>query len=204
MDVLLDQSLAPPGLILGERTALGPLRHELLAIYHRWHASLETQVFAGWPAPLQPVTMERAEQWYSSASIAEAARWFTIYRTDGLQPIGFVVLRDIDQQHKTAEIGITIGEASERGKGHGTEAMKLILDYAFTALGLGNVLLSVYEFNRGAVRAYEKAGFKVIGRRRKSHFAAGSMWDVIFMDCIAGEFRSPALVEALGVRAPSP
>lgn len=187
---------------MGETTALGPLRHDLLAIYHRWHSSLETQVFAGFPAPLQPVTTERTEQWYSAAAVAEASRWFTIYRSDGLHPIGFVVLRDIEQQHGTAEVGITIGETSERGKGHGTEACRLVLDYAFTALGLRNVLLTVYEFNRGAVRAYEKAGFRPVGRRRKAHFAAGKMWDVIFMDCLAEDFGSPYLAEALAVRAP--
>ena len=68
-----------------------------------------------------------------------------------------------------------------------------MVDYAFTALGLHNVMLAVYEFNLAAVRVYEKVGFKEIGRRRKSKFMGGEFWDEIFMDCLANEFESPVL-----------
>jgi RimJ/RimL family protein N-acetyltransferase len=86
-----------------------------------------------------------------------------------------------------------IGEASCRGKGYGTEATRLMLDYAFTALGLHNVLLTVYEFNAAGRHVYEKAGFKEIGRRRQCRWLAGRLWDEIFMDCLATEFDSPVL-----------
>jgi hypothetical protein len=51
-----------------------------------------------------------------------------------------------------------LGEADYRGRG---------LDYAFTALGLHNVMLSVHEFKHAGRRAYGKAGFREVGRRRE-------------------------------------
>ena len=86
-----------------------------------------------------------------------------------------------------------IGEKDCWDQGYGTEATRLILDYAFNVLGLHNVMLSVYDYNRRGVRAYEKAGFKVIGRRRQALRLGHKRHDVILMDALATEFESPVL-----------
>jgi RimJ/RimL family protein N-acetyltransferase len=66
-----------------------------------------------------------------------------------------------------------------------------MLDYAFSALGLHNVILTVFEFNPAAIRAYNKAGFKEIGRRRECRLMGGKLWDEIYMDCLSSEFDRP-------------
>ena len=86
-----------------------------------------------------------------------------------------------------------IGEPRDHGRGYGTETVRLLLDYAFTALGLHNVLLQVDETNPAARRAYEKAGFKEIGRRRQAVRGARGRTNEIYMDCLATEFDSPVL-----------
>lgn len=86
-----------------------------------------------------------------------------------------------------------IGEADARGKGHGTETARLMLDYAFTARGLTNVMLTVFESNMAGRRASEKAGFREIGRRRQARRMGTRRWDVICMDCVSLEFTSPLL-----------
>jgi len=68
-----------------------------------------------------------------------------------------------------------------------------MLDYAFTVLGLHNVELFVYEYNLAGQRAYAKAGFREYGRRRQAHWMGGREWDVVCMDCLADEFKSPVL-----------
>jgi len=68
-----------------------------------------------------------------------------------------------------------------------------MLDYAFTALGLHNVALETWEYNRAAQRAYVKAGFRETGRRRQAKFMGGNLWDVVQMDCLSTEFISPVL-----------
>ncbi|GIW04684.1 MAG: hypothetical protein KatS3mg059_1304 [Thermomicrobiales bacterium] len=90
-----------------------------------------------------------------------------------------------------------IGEADARGKGYGTETARLMLEYAFTALGLHNVMLQVYAYNRAAHRAYQKAGFREFGRRREAVWMGGRLWDVIYMDCLATEFDSLMLGRVL-------
>jgi diamine N-acetyltransferase len=112
-------------------------------------------------------------------------------------------LERIDFRTRTADFTIGIGEPECRGKGYGTEVTSLMLDYAFTALGLHNVMLLVYEFNLAGLHAYKKAGFRELGRRRQSQWMGGRrrqsqwmggrLWDVIYMDCLATEFTSPVL-----------
>jgi hypothetical protein len=45
--------------------------------------------------------------------------------------------------------------------------------------------------NLAGIRAYEKAGFKEIGHRRKCRMMGGKLWDEIYMDCLSSEFESP-------------
>ena len=131
--------------------------------------------------------------WYDRAATSEDETVFTIYERTAWRPIGSTALHDINHLHRTAMFGILIGEPECRGKGYGTEATRLVLDYAFTALGLHNVMLQVFEFNLAGQRAYHKAGFRELGRRRQSHMMGGRLWDDIYMECLASEFASPVL-----------
>ncbi len=141
----------------------------------------------------QPRTIERQTAWFESAATGDGAIWFTIYEAGTWRPIGSTALFDVERQHGTCTFGLLIGEADARGKGYGTEVARLMLDYAFTALGLHNVHLDVDEFNLAGRKAYERAGFKEIGRRREATWLNGRRWDLISMDCLAREFESPVL-----------
>ena len=180
----------PPINVEGELVALGPLRRDLIPTYHRWHNDVATtRTFA----LSQPTTLEQEEATYTELTTAEQMAFFTIYERVSWRAVGTAYLTDIDHRHRRAEFGILIGEADCRGKGYGSEATRLMLDYAFTAVGLHSVMLTVYEFNLAGRRAYEKAGFREFGRRRQSHRMGGRYWDEILMDCLATEFTSPVL-----------
>jgi len=47
--------------------------------------------------------------------------------------------------------------------------------------------------NPADIKAYQRAGFKEIGRRRKCRMMGGRLWDEIYMDCLSSEFESPVL-----------
>lgn len=186
--------------VVGSLVALGPLRRDLVPLYLRWINDFEVaRTLAIGP---HPVTLEAEEKWYERASTGPDIT-FTIYERSNLRPIGNADLRQVSQQHRTADFGILIGEKDCWGKGYGTEATRLMLDYAFTALGLHNVMLQVYDYNERGIRAYTRAGFKVIGRRRAARRVAGEGHDVIMMDCLATEFESPALRWLLVPPAPN-
>lgn len=190
--------------LAGERVALGPLRRDLLPLYARWNN--DAAVLGPRGMPVRPRTMEREEAWFDRVASTEAEVFFTMYLRDDLRPIGMTMLFDIQWPDRTAEFGIFIGEEDCRDKGYGTEATLLTLDQAFTGLGLENVLLRVFSFNERAIRAYTRAGFRMIGRRRGSGRVGGRTWDDVYMDCIASEFKSPVLAALLGLpdAAPSP
>ncbi|MHB8645618.1 MAG: GNAT family N-acetyltransferase [Thermomicrobiales bacterium] len=178
--------------IVGERVALGPIRRDLLPLYQRWINDFTT--LRALAIPPLPLTIESETAWYDRAAIADASIvHFTIYETASWQPIGNADWSAIDYRNRTASFGILIGDPANRGKGYGTEATRLMLDYAFTALGLHSVMLTCYAFNEAGQHAYKKAGFREFGRRRECHWMGGKLWDEIYMECLASEFESPVL-----------
>ncbi len=177
--------------IIGERVALGPLRRDLLPLYQRWINDFGTIRTIGFPPG--PMTAEKEQDWYERQARAEDEMLFTIYEREAMRPIGNTGLHGVDYRNRRATFGIMIGEADCRGKGFGTEATRLLLDYAFTALGLHNVMLTVFAFNPAGIRAYERAGFKEFGRRRECRTMGGGLYDEVYMDCLASEFESPVL-----------
>jgi RimJ/RimL family protein N-acetyltransferase len=177
--------------ISGNKVALGPLQKSMLPSFVRWENDFTVSSMSG--DPLRPISRERVEERFERR-LKEASSWFiefAIYERASMQVIGSAELRNIDKNHRTAEYGIIIGDKSCWGKGYGTETTILMLDYAFTVLGLHNVLLSTFSYNERAVRAYTRAGFRVMGRQREAARLGDQIYDMIFMDCLATEFRSP-------------
>ena len=181
--------------IVSQSVALGPLRRELLPTYQRWINDFAVLRTLG--GGFHPKTMERETAWYERAATSEQDVNFTIYERSSWRPIGTTSLMEIDYANRTADFGILIGEAEARGKGYGTETTRLMLDYAFSALGLHSVMLLVFEFNLAGRRAYEKAGFREFGRRRQCRAGGGRLWDIIYMECLSTEFTSPLLARTL-------
>jgi len=79
--------------------------------------------------------------------------------------IGTVKLEYIDLTKGTADIAIMLGDRRHAGKGLGGEAMKILIDYAFLSLGLQEITLGVIAQNTGAIRAYERLGFRETSRK---------------------------------------
>ncbi len=195
-----DAPVDPPIVnIVGELVALGPLVKALLPLYSRWINDLATARNLGlW----RPQTLEQEQAWYDEAPAAEHSVTFTLIERATWRPIGTIGLNDIDHRNGRAELGIMIGEPECRGKGYGTEATRLLLDYAFTALGLHNVMLRVFSFNTAAIRAYERAGFREFGRRRECYLMNERLWDDVHMECLSTEFSSPVLAQAFALEKP--
>lgn len=178
--------------IVGEKVALGPWSRAVLPLVNRWDNDFAVGVLSG-DAP-RPVGREATEADVDRAVRGEprhSSLPFVIYERASMRPIGMTDLRHIDHQRRTAEFGIAIGEKDCWGKGYGTEAVTLVLDYAFSVLGLHNVMLDTNSFNERAIRCYRRAGFKEIGRRREARRLGDRVYDVVYMDCLATEFKRP-------------
>lgn len=176
--------------IIGEKVALGPRRRDLIPLHQRWANDFAAARNLG---AFGPVTVECEEAYFERLNSTERSVFFVIYERAGWRPIGGTEWMHIDHRNGRADFGIFIGEADARGKGYGTETTRLMLDYAFTALGLRSVALTVAEWNIAGQRAYAKAGFKEFGRRRSCWPMAGRWWDEVHMDALASAFASPVL-----------
>jgi RimJ/RimL family protein N-acetyltransferase len=102
--------------------------------------------------------------------------------------VGYIGLDGDAFPHGELFVGIAIGEREAWGKGYGTDAMKVILRYAFQELNLRRVSLDTFEYNPRAIRSYEKAGFVNEGRARKYLCREGQRWDLLFMGILREEW----------------
>jgi RimJ/RimL family protein N-acetyltransferase len=164
------------------------MTRDLIPIYHRWANDFMVESYGGEVA--RPATLESAEADFDQFSRARDRVHFTIFENATLRPIGWANLRDIELDHRTAALGISINEASLWGHGYGTEATSLVVDYGFNVLGIHNIMLDTFSGNERAIRTYRKVGFREIGRRRESFRIGRKIFDIVLMELLATEFQS--------------
>lgn len=181
--------------LAGDKVAIGPLRRDLVPLYHAWISNPETTQYLSESGTV--ISLEEEFAWFEAQLRKTDARFFTIYSLPDYQPVGTVNLHQINHRHHKANLGIMIGEPGMRGQGLGTEAVELVVDFGFHAMGLHNIWLTTYDFNIAGQRAYLKAGFKEVGRRRQCRYLNGRFWDEIHFDLLATEFTRSRLASRL-------
>jgi diamine N-acetyltransferase len=183
----------PDFVVVGEKVALGPLRPDLASSYARWMNQPEVRRGLDHMGIATPQSQEKwvAENIEKGAKREPEASEFTIYDRADSAAIGTAGLFSIAHSAGTAKFGIAIGE--RRGQGLGTEATRLVLDFAFNVLQLRNVLLETLEWNVAGLTAYERAGFRRVGVRRGAVMSRGQPTDVVFMDAIPEDFGESVL-----------
>lgn len=129
----------------------------------------------------RPVDWMAFKAWSEELSRSSTATLFAIRKVSHLKPIGFVLFKNIQAVHRSAELGIRIGDESERSKGYGRAATALALRYAWNHLDLKRVHLQVFAHNARALRAYRAGGFVEEGRLRQAAFIDGKWADIVLM-----------------------
>lgn len=97
----------------------------------------------------------------------------------------------------TAEawLGISIGDREYWGKGYGTDAVRLAVQYGFIELNLRRVSLGLHAYNERARKAYEKVGFKMEGTMRGEGVRDGVRFDSLWMGILSEEWFAATKVE---------
>ena len=103
------------------------------------------------------------------------------------RPLGSVDIKDIDHDHHKGEYGIFIGDDAARGRGIGTQAAKLMIQYGFEELGLHRIYLRALAGNAQAIRSYEKAGFVQEGYLHDDVCINGKYVDIVWMAIVNKE-----------------
>ena len=102
--------------------------------------------------------------------------------------VGFVAFDGINWQHGDTFVALGIGDPAYRGKGYGTDAMRVMLHYGFMELNLYRVQLGAFSYNERAIRSYLKAGFVIEGRQRGALLRNGRRWDLVYMSVLREEW----------------
>jgi RimJ/RimL family protein N-acetyltransferase len=176
-----------PDAIEGEGIVLRRHVPENIAAFRRWYADPEIARLARYQeAPMRPDEIER---FFTARVLGGESLAMAIHERDRDRLIGTCAFSQLDAENGSALYHITIGEKDAWGRGHGTEATRLMVDHAFGALGLHRIALFVFEFNERAIRAYRRCGFVVEGRSRESIWRDGRWWDELAMSVLESDWR---------------
>jgi [ribosomal protein S5]-alanine N-acetyltransferase len=95
--------------------------------------------------------------------------------------VGNIKLGPIDRHHRTAEVGIMIGDRAAWGRGIATEAISMAAAISAAELGLRRLTAGCYRSNAGSQRAFERAGFTVEAVRPGHFLLDGQPEDLVLM-----------------------
>jgi RimJ/RimL family protein N-acetyltransferase len=168
----------------GKRVTLRRPREEDFQARFRLGTDAEIfRMYGGSRSDLRPMTEEAAKRWVQRLLNHECA-WIIDVGT----LIGQIRLDHIDLRDRRANLAIGIEDSTQLGKGFGTEAIDLVLGWAFNALKLHRVSVRVVDYNLRAIRAYQKCGFVAEGREREAAFVDGIWHDDVMMAILDREY----------------
>jgi RimJ/RimL family protein N-acetyltransferase len=176
-----------PETLEGRLVVLRRHRPDNIIAFRRWYADPEVARLTRYQAT-NPAT-EEIDRFFYARIVGPDAFAMAIHVRETDRLIGSCAFSQLDGDNGSTLYHITIGEHDAWGRGYGTEATQLMLDHAFTRLGLHRVGLTVFEYNARAIRSYEKCGYVVEGRSREAVFRDGRYWDEIHMSVIADEWE---------------
>lgn len=177
------------GMLANEYLYLRKMTVDDIPIYHKWRNDMEVMAYTS--LNLDRYTYEETKAFVETDILdASHSKCYIIEEKRQQRPIGIISLVNMDSKNRNAELIIDIGEKSEWGKGIGTTAIQLILDYAFRELNHHRLSLKVFSLNSRAQHVYEKLGFIEEGRVRQCLFREGKWFDMIHMGLLHEEYMN--------------
>jgi RimJ/RimL family protein N-acetyltransferase len=172
-------------MLQGKLVTLRAFQPEDLDALTAFQNDVETELLSGGDPPTPTPRETMAEMWERRRASRDNAS-FVIEADDKV--IGQAGLFGANAVSRTVMLGITIGDKDYWGRGYGSEAVELMVDYAFRMQNVRKVCLSVLGNNPRAIAAYLKAGFVEEGRQVRQEWSDGDYVDLVLM----GVFRDGA------------
>lgn len=166
---------------------LTKIKKEDMKYIYKWFSNTEFLKYYDYYPPL-PLSKEEVDKMFSYYENSKKSKVFAVRKDDDL--IGVAGFDDIIVENQVATLFIGLGNESERGKGYGKEAMKLLLEYGFNELSFHRIQLNVIEFNDGAIALYEKSGFKKEGIFREFVLRDDKRYNLLLYGLLKKEWLS--------------
>lgn len=154
------------------------------------------------PIPQQKSKSERLRDFDNPSSLiilCERGR-FIVEKKDGTR-IGFIA-HYLVQPSRWMEIGYEI-IPKERGKGYGTEAVQLMVDYLFLSKNIGRIQAITDTRNKASQRVLEKTGFSKEGTIRKSGYVKGAWSNAYLYSILREEWKKPKTLTKTALTKPT-
>jgi RimJ/RimL family protein N-acetyltransferase len=164
-----------------DKVSIGPVLAEDVASLFVWFNDSRA---AQTDMPYRPVDSLGFKEWLDQNLSLTTQILFVIRSLQPARTVGFVLFKNFQPVFRSAELGVRIGREKDRGKGHGSAATELALEYAWNDLNLRRVSLTVFAGNDRAIAAYRKAGFREEGVMRQAAYVGGVWHDVVLMAAI--------------------
>ena len=177
-------------LLCGELVCLKAENPEVMAVhFSRWNLDTGWERFLDSDPP-RVFSEKKWKEWLEKDLEKDPSEnlFFAIRPLDREAVIGFIGLFDVYKQHGDALVAIALGARKDWGNGYGTDAMRIILRFAFNELNLRRAGLIVFEYNPRAIRSYEKVGFTLEGRIRGAMLRESKRWDFLYMGILREEW----------------
>ena len=99
-------------------------------------------------------------RFYAAELLKEENVWLATAVDEAGTPVGFLCMSDINYQKNSVHFSMIIVSDKYRGKGYGSQMLKLAIRYATELLGMKRITIRVFENNEGAKKCYERLGFR--------------------------------------------
>jgi len=166
--------------IEGEKVYLSPINLDDYELYVKWLNNPRITQYLDCNDSL--ITLSKEKELLEKIANEEFS--FAIIKKEDDTLLGNVGVTKIDYKNGRATLGIFIGDEDNLSKGYGSEAIKLLIDFAFKEIRLHNIALTVLANNPRAIKAYTKCGFVEYGRRHEAIYHNGEYIDLIYMEII--------------------
>lgn len=177
-------------ILVGDRIILREYRKDDLPYLRKWVNNPEITKYLS-HIFLYPHSMTETESYLNSLIDGSCGiKGFVIAAKEDEEYIGQIDLVKIDWINRIASLGMVIGNTENLGRGYGSEAIKLIQEFAFNKLNLHKLELEVREYNYRAIACYKKCGFVEEGRIRQNHFIDGKYTDTLLMGILKSEWNN--------------
>jgi RimJ/RimL family protein N-acetyltransferase len=180
-------SASVPFFLIGSTVALRPVEPADLPAIRTWLNDPQLRALIG---ETRPLSLAAAEAYVDKLQRDPTRVWLMIVERATGRPIGECGLLRMMPDWRTTDLSIILGEPASRGRGYGTEAITLLMDYAFGALNFHRIAIGVVGFNTRALRFYEKVGFQQEGIQRDGYYYQHRYHDFVMMSILAHEFRA--------------
>jgi RimJ/RimL family protein N-acetyltransferase len=144
--------------------------------------------------PVRPLSAEMVKKQYEAIEKEmeedKNLYYFTIQTRENNQFIGKALIEWIDWTNGNGFLRLGIGESEFRRKGYGSQALQMLLRFAFNELNLYRVTAVVPAYNEGAMRLFQKFNFVEEIRRRKAIQRDAEAWDLVSFGLLNAEWRN--------------